>query len=175
MNEWYFMAAKGGVMDSSESPQISEAGNDSLTSGDKLKKYPYGQHQESRPLSSPNFWTCPEKSFYNFQPIIFVRFDNTSVNRGLPVLGEEGGQMSRFLVLTIRIAASGDENVLVRIFSIDWIKNGARHLKEDPISFNLSYSTVIAKAWYTFNMRELRMSGGRLSLQSILTVTCLWV
>ena len=47
---------------------------------------PIGQHQESRPLASPKFWACAENSFYNFQPISFVRFDNESVNRGLPVL-----------------------------------------------------------------------------------------
>ena len=48
---------------------------------------PFGQHHELRPLASPNFWACAEESFYNFQPITFVRFDNESVNRGLPVLG----------------------------------------------------------------------------------------
>ena len=37
---------------------------------------PFGQHQESRPLASPNFLACAEISFFNFQPIKFVRFDN---------------------------------------------------------------------------------------------------
>ena len=43
------------------------------------------------PRVSPNFWACAEKSLYNFQPIRFVRFDNESVNRGLPVLGAARG------------------------------------------------------------------------------------
>ena len=62
-----------------------------------------------------DFWPVPifehaqKKSLYNFQPIRFVSFDNESVNRGLPVLGAARG-LRRFLVLTKRIAASGDEN-----------------------------------------------------------------
>ena len=48
---------------------------------------PFGQHQESRPLASSNFWAWAKKSFCSFQPIRFVRFDNESANRGLLVLG----------------------------------------------------------------------------------------
>ena len=65
----------------------------------------FGQHQELRPLASPNFWACADKSFYNFQPI---RFDNESMDRRLTGVGT--GQRSRCLVLTKRIVASGDEN-----------------------------------------------------------------
>ena len=52
---------------------------------------PFSQHQESRPLASPNFWACEENYFFNFQPIRFVRFYNESVIRGLPVLGAARG------------------------------------------------------------------------------------
>ena len=47
---------------------------------------PSGLRQESRPLAVPNFLACVENPFGVFQPIKFVRFDNESVNRGLPVL-----------------------------------------------------------------------------------------
>ena len=49
--------------------------------------YPLGQHQESWPLACPNFWTCAEYAFCNFQPIRFIRFEIQSVNCGLLVLG----------------------------------------------------------------------------------------
>ena len=52
---------------------------------------PFGQHQESRNLACPNFLTCAENSFCNFQPIGFVRFGKESVNHGLPVLGVARG------------------------------------------------------------------------------------
>ena len=80
----------------------------------------YHEITHSRPQRTRSFWSAlrikteagqsqflsmGRNSFYNFQPIRFVRFDNESVNRGLPVLGAARGLDS-----TKGIVASGDEN-----------------------------------------------------------------
>ena len=43
--------------------------------------YSFSSLEASTPLASTSFWACAENSFYYFQPIRFVRFDNESVNR----------------------------------------------------------------------------------------------
>ena len=91
-------------------------------------------HVHSRPQRPRFFWSAPRiatsgqvqrHSGFEWlcnhnraEPIRFVRLDSEhaqsdgkSVNRGLPVLDlTRGRQRSRFLVLTKRSAASGDEN-----------------------------------------------------------------
>ena len=74
---------------------------------------PFGQHQESRPLASPNLLSMLRVLVLYSQPIRWrlVRDSRTS--------GFGTGQRSRFLVRTKRIVASGDEN--------DWMANHHIH------------------------------------------------
>ena len=78
-------------------------------------------------LSSNNCGEATKHNRLGPEPIRFVRLDSEhaqsdgkSVNRGLPVLdmARGQGQRSRFLVLTKRSAASGDENGV----SPDWLR-----------------------------------------------------
>ena len=49
---------------------------------------PSGLWQGSRALTGPNFLSMRRVFLSNSQPIGFARFDNKSVNRGLPVLDQ---------------------------------------------------------------------------------------
>ena len=49
---------------------------------------PSGLWQGSRALAGPNFLSMRRVFVSNSQPIRFARFDNKSVNRGLPVLDQ---------------------------------------------------------------------------------------
>ena len=49
---------------------------------------PSGLLQGSRALAGPNFLSLRRVFVSNSQPIGFARFDNKSVNRGLPVLDQ---------------------------------------------------------------------------------------
>ena len=87
----------------------------------------FGQHQESRPLARSNDIPVLNGIVNTIdhvrpEPIRFARLDSEhtqsdgkSVNRGFPVLHLARGtsQRSRFLVLTKRSGASGDENALL--------------------------------------------------------------
>ena len=107
---------------------------------------PFGQHQESRPLASPNFGACTENSFYKLywrlssanhfcQIWQWVHESRTS--------GVGSDQRSRFLVLTKRITASGDEN-----------ENFGKHSPFRWTVVSLHYSAVCASddmnalVWY---------------------------
>ena len=56
---------------------------------------PSGQHQGSRPLAGPDFLSMHKIFVLYFQPIRFARFDNKSMNRGLPVF-EPAGSLDRW-------------------------------------------------------------------------------
>ena len=98
---------------------------------------PFGQHQESIPLASPNFWACAENTFYNFQPIRFVRFDNESVNRGLPVLGAARG-------LDFWCWPKGSWPLGTRIFSLKCVKKIS---KVSTALCDQSYSVMVILNW----------------------------
>ena len=86
------------------------------------------------------------------EPIRFVRLDSElaqsygkSVNRRLSVVGH--GQRSRFLVLTKRGAASGDENAVDLLIRPDWILTAA-HCISDKL--NVMDYRVRAGDWRRF-------------------------
>ena len=47
---------------------------------------PFGQHQGSRPMVGPDFFSMRRVLVWYFQPVRFARFYNVSVNGGLPML-----------------------------------------------------------------------------------------
>ena len=83
---------------------------------------PFGQHQESRLLKRYYFLNMRWIIVSYSQPIRLVRLDSEHaqsdgkfLSHGLPVFDlSRGPQKSRFLVLTKKSVASGDENNLIR-------------------------------------------------------------